>query len=232
MVNLASAQILGLPWWAWLLLGGGVIALGWLIRKAMSGQAELKIPRISLKVLAKEEREEIFKETAPYEFDKTLRCGPENYGEIREMFYYKVSQMPKGLKGKFKFKRAAILIGYVTTKGKFSNILYFLGKGLKYYLIEHEKILNEDGHHVYINPFSQRDKLLGFNIFSELGYAVVENIIYKRIHEQHLEELLNFVPKSTILEVERAKDSATLTEVGKMAKLKSNEIIEQIRKGK
>lgn len=230
--NLLTAGIFGIPWYWFLIVGGVALLAAWLIKRFWPEGSDFKIKRVSLEKIAKEERREMFKYAKPYELGKILVCGPESFGSIQEMFFYKVSEMPKLLRGEFKFKKTAVLVCYITTLGVLGRLFYKLGAGLNYYLVESEKILNEDPSTVYINPFSQRDNFLGFNTFSELGHAVVENIIYKKIHAQHIEEDLNFLPKLTILEIERAKDSQTLSEVSKMAKLKSNEIIEQIRKGK
>jgi hypothetical protein len=203
-----------------------------LVMRHYKGQGKAVVFKpISIMDVAKHERNELTRHAAPYGFKKTLKCGPENYGRIKTLSYVKVSSIgDASLRTLLKRRGPAVFTGYETTSDNW--LIHALGLGKNYYLVESPKILNEDTAHVYINPYSQRDNFLGFNVFSPLGEAVVENLIYKEIHKQHLEGMINFVPKSTILEFDRAKDKAAMLDLGELTRGKNRELMEQIRKGK
>lgn len=217
-----------IPIWLLLLVVGGGLVVALLVRRHLKNKThEIRFKSLDINEVAEDERKKLFEYATKYQFKKTLRCGTENYGRIRKAVEIKVSNLDF-LRKAFKIPpgKKAVILGFETSRG-------FFGLFKKHFLVDDYKVLNEDTAHVYINPYSQRQEYLGFSFFSKLGEALIEDIVeFKKVHQQHQEGMINFIPKSTILEFERARESATLVDVGLLAKSKANEIIEQVRKGK
>ena len=125
-----------------------------------------------------------------------------------------------------------ILHGFeVCGKGRLNRIMANLfGYGITIYLIDKPLVeINESS--VNINPYSKPIKMFGTWIFSDWGLQELEEIAFKIKHEQHLDAMVNIIPKSIFLgDINAGKEKASYDMLEEVNKERRKEQLEQIKK--
>ncbi len=99
------------------------------------------------------------------------------------------------------------------------------------YTIVDEDYIRHDGKNYIINPNAQFVEYLGIYIFSDKSKQIVSDVAFKIVKEQELDELVNFLPKMTYLELNQAKFSSKLDKISQMDRKKREEAIDRLVKG-
>lgn len=247
--DFAYSEIYGIP--VWLIVG--VVILGYsYLKSRLPKKTEFK--RMDLKKEIRKDIEEQLKYFSinPPTKQTLLRIGYIPIGIVSSVSFVKwdtilnkpkvkklktEKEILKDLKGQvIKKKEVApeiVLKDYLLFKtfknnlfGKISRVLNF--KPL--YTMVDDDFVKKEGEDFIIDSSAQFSNYLGIFIYSKSSKSVVSDIAYKISREQELEELVNFTPKMTFLEFERAKSSASVNELSDLSSKRKKEWVEDMTK--
>lgn len=107
------------------------------------------------------------------------------------------------------------------------ELLYLFGFGKKLYIID-ESLVSINPFEVVINQNATHVNFLNIIIFSKYARDVVEDISFKLTRVEELEEIINFLPKQTYLEVDQSKTMEQLKGITELEKSKRKDAIEEL----
>jgi len=211
-------NIAGIP----IIIIAGVIAF--LFYFLYKPKKEDQYRKISLSKEVKREIKQIFdisEENLGY--GKSLTIGPTKIGYIYKMINFNWSDIHKGNPTSEQEVKADELqklkpeniqkqfYGFkVGKKGLVNKVMVNLfGKGTKYYFVDKE-LVTLNPLEVVINPYSQYVNFIDIIVFSEAGKGIISDIAFKLTLEQTLEDLLNYLPKMSYLELKQSKFAGKL----------------------
>jgi hypothetical protein len=123
-----------------------------------------------------------------------------------------------------------ILYGFETCKrGFYNRIMANFGYGLEIFLIDSNAV-EEHKTSFNVSPFVKPINELGIWIVSQAGVEELEEVAYKLKHEQHLNAMVNIIPRSTFISDLDAKGKASWDELEEHASTRRKEQLEQIKK--
>jgi len=162
---------------------------------------------------------------------KILTTGLYTIGYVIKMtkLYSKPNKDKKGLNTKEMMDKDLILVK-ICRNNIISKFLSIMNLGVKYLIIDDE-YLTQTSTEIQIIPNVQA-KPYYHNVitYSKVGRAIVEDTSFRASRQAELEELINFIPKQTYLEVQQSKQMEELSMIQKIAKEKRKEQIEEIKK--
>jgi len=191
-------------------------------------------------------------------FGRTLRLGPNSIGLILKMINFNwyedidktsitrpdilkqidqnkedkdfMRKVKDTIEGKENIRMNKAFYGFkVVRKGLYNKILAYFGSGIKYYFIDKD-LVTFNPFDIVVNPTAQYTNFINIIIFSGAGMQIVNDIAFKIYSETLLDELINVVPKQTMLEIQQAKGKLQLDMLESINAEKRKEQLEQIKK--
>lgn len=243
ITNMLNQQIMGIPSIIFLVLFLVVIFL--ILKKLKPKGKEYK--HIVFYKEVKKYLESLFRlQESKLGFGLPLMSGFNNLGFILKVIsisYDNTLNLKDNLakeKNKAKYKELEVLLEKVDQERSYVYCFKLCHKGILKqflanafsfnvkYLLADKEIVNILPMEIQINPIVTPKVFADIYFYSKASKEIIEDIAFKSSREQELQEIVNFIPKQTFLEVQQSKDIQQLKEISDIKKKQRKEMIEEL----